>query len=653
MAVRFQLPFADVGDGINPSDGALLYFYATGTTTLKTTYSDESLSTANANPVVADSDGVFSDIWMDGSTRYKVVLKDKNAVQIWEADPVISGMSSADVAKVFDTVAAMVADTDLSIGGIVQTAGYTAKGDGGDNLYEIVAAATGTDDGGSYIDLATHQAKGMFYSGSVNFVQFGAELDGVVDNTVADQAAIDFCQLTGRSLKKLSGDNRTTAPLNITAPLSIIGDFPSPYIGAIGTRGKGSWFHFDHTGVGILIDGAAVMGGIFLDKFGTFRTQPSPATSWTPTAHDFDISIDNSDVIIGDLMLYNPTKGIKARNGNAGRLTIGSLRGQPLQIGLDLDQQFDAPNIGMIHFWPFWQDDTDVHTYTLANLDALYFRRVDNPFIQSLFTIFARATIRIAEAADGTVNKMRVGNMDSDRGVNGIWVDNTSVSSATAQVSNFTSQGETGVSGTKSIFTEGTGSRIDMGNVDIRVVDQNAIRLDGTSNTVRISQLFIDDFDNAATGFTAVEAAVNNVVRVDGMPTIANGGSGGNYTGAGLIYVDEWRDYTPTITTTTGTITTLGTTTGRFKRYNNTLDFEVDITITTNGTGAGVVRATTPDSITTQSQVAVGRENAISGKQLSGQLVVGTSQCDIQNYDNTYPGSDGAVIVVNGAYRIA
>lgn len=100
MTSRFILPFADIGSGILPSDGAKLYFYDTGTTTPKDTYSDSAGLVANANPVISDSDGVFSDIFLSGT--YNVVLKDKNDVQIWEADPVseiISGDGSIYATK--------------------------------------------------------------------------------------------------------------------------------------------------------------------------------------------------------------------------------------------------------------------------------------------------------------------------------------------------------------------------------------------------------------------------------------------------------------------------------------------------------------------------------------------------------------------------
>ncbi len=77
MSSRFILPFADVGKGLNVPSGAQLFFFATGTSTPKDTFSDQSSTPAkNANPVISDSKGLFSNIFISGT--YKVVLKDKN-----------------------------------------------------------------------------------------------------------------------------------------------------------------------------------------------------------------------------------------------------------------------------------------------------------------------------------------------------------------------------------------------------------------------------------------------------------------------------------------------------------------------------------------------------------------------------------------------
>lgn len=55
--------------------GAKLYTYLTGTSTPQAVYSDYTLTTPHANPVVADANGVFPAIYWDNSARYRLTLK--------------------------------------------------------------------------------------------------------------------------------------------------------------------------------------------------------------------------------------------------------------------------------------------------------------------------------------------------------------------------------------------------------------------------------------------------------------------------------------------------------------------------------------------------------------------------------------------------
>ena len=75
---------------------AKLYFYETGTTTPKDTYNDADLDPAhvNANPVVADANGLFGVIYL-GTGDYKVILKDASDNTLWTVDPQ-SGLGAAD-----------------------------------------------------------------------------------------------------------------------------------------------------------------------------------------------------------------------------------------------------------------------------------------------------------------------------------------------------------------------------------------------------------------------------------------------------------------------------------------------------------------------------------------------------------------------------
>lgn len=70
----------------DPLNGGLLNFYESGTSTRKNTYSDESETIANPNPVILSADGRQPDIFFTGQA--KCVLTDSEDVQIEVRDPI-------------------------------------------------------------------------------------------------------------------------------------------------------------------------------------------------------------------------------------------------------------------------------------------------------------------------------------------------------------------------------------------------------------------------------------------------------------------------------------------------------------------------------------------------------------------------------------
>jgi hypothetical protein len=74
--------------------GYKLFFYETGTTTLKTTYSDEALTIANTNPIVLNSAGRPSvDIWGSDPSLYRMILGTPDSIvgnitTITDVDPI-------------------------------------------------------------------------------------------------------------------------------------------------------------------------------------------------------------------------------------------------------------------------------------------------------------------------------------------------------------------------------------------------------------------------------------------------------------------------------------------------------------------------------------------------------------------------------------
>jgi hypothetical protein len=73
--------------------GAKAYFYDDGTADLATIYTTTDLDVAHANPVIADSDGVWPQMWADTAELFTVSLTDGDGVPLSGAT--WSGVSSA------------------------------------------------------------------------------------------------------------------------------------------------------------------------------------------------------------------------------------------------------------------------------------------------------------------------------------------------------------------------------------------------------------------------------------------------------------------------------------------------------------------------------------------------------------------------------
>lgn len=93
------LKFQAVDSSGDPLGLAKMYFYEAGTTTPLATYSDESLTTANTNPIESDASGWFGEVYLKTDEAYKIVLKDVDANTIWTVDNVNAAqLSSASIA---------------------------------------------------------------------------------------------------------------------------------------------------------------------------------------------------------------------------------------------------------------------------------------------------------------------------------------------------------------------------------------------------------------------------------------------------------------------------------------------------------------------------------------------------------------------------
>ena len=122
----------------------------------------------------------------------------------------------------------------------------------------------------------------------------------------------------------------------------------------------------------------------------------------------------------------------------------------------------------------------------------------------------------------------------------------------------------------------------------------------------------------------------------------------------GNYQVNDWVSYTPVLTSSTGTITTVGACTGSYRRNGNMIFLRVSCAITTNGTGAGYISITLPilSGASGQASFMCGRENGITGEMLLGYTANSAAELRVTLYDSTYPGANGAVMALYGSYYI-
>lgn len=154
MSTRPTLPrwlFVDANG--NPRAGAKLYTYETGTSTPKPTYSDAGLTVPNANPMISDADGYFSDIFL-ASGAYRFRLTTSADAQIWQADNIEGG------------------STALPLTGGTMTGFITLHADPTQPLHAVTK---------QYVDNK--------FTASVK--DYGAVGNGSTDDTAAVQAAVD------------------------------------------------------------------------------------------------------------------------------------------------------------------------------------------------------------------------------------------------------------------------------------------------------------------------------------------------------------------------------------------------------------------------------------------------------------------------------
>jgi hypothetical protein len=106
-----------------------------------------------------------------------------------------------------------------------------------------------------------------------------------------------------------------------------------------------------------------------------------------------------------------------------------------------------------------------------------------------------------------------------------------------------------------------------------------------------------------------------------------------------------WTSYTPTVTSQTGTITTLGTVSGAYLTVGKTVFLRADVVVTTAGTAAGSIKVSIPIASKSANFAGSIFEYNIAGK--SGAVVINPSVNGTGIMFARY--ADGTTVFANGA----
>lgn len=590
-----------------PLVGGKLYSYAAGTTTPLATYTDITGNTANTNPVILDSRGEAS-VWF-ASAEYYLVLKDANDVQIWTADNV-NGVNQPTVDYLTSTGgAALISYAPSGFGAV--TTNVQAKLRQYVSVFDYmttaqiidVQTAAGLLDVASVIMTAT---TACVTAGKALFFPAGT----YTCTTITAQAGMKWVgESSVTTIIKLK--NGTNANL-VNSPTSTIDDL---WIQSI---------RFDGNSPGNTAGDTLVLAGqkptlidvVVLRSAGNGIVTSGPI-SFRDTAFEGFFQHIVIDLAQKSGWIHS---GPSDSHFDSIMIIDASQKTDNAFYGIFLDPVGNAGSNGRFNNLHYWNRSNVTNVATVG----VYVGFGGNTFTNCHFE---GAYLPLSVAAG--FNTFAACEYYAPRGpyavsfgatATGNYMDGCLGATYYSGNQNYTGINLSAVGNSINVTTGGA----------IKAINFNASQ----ANFVRISGYQ----DAGGVAYTGTPNDTDNVLIYIAGP------GGGSYTSS-----PAWTAYTPTITAGSGTITT-SSATGRSGKVGKTVNIQMAVTITTNGTGASCVIATLPYAASAFEFVLSGR-NTTTGKMLQGEILAGANYIRIFNYDNSYPAADGEILYISGTYE--
>ena len=167
----------------NAYKGAKMWTYEAGTRTiLKTTWTTADESIEHENPIEADAEGIFPEIYGKGSYFIKITNFSGSEL-VYEADNINGSRPIIDGSVINVENVATMKGLDLSVGDWVEWFEYYEGSGTGGNAGLVVPGGTGVPDDGSFFDLDNGLQVKAVFNNPVKLKQFGAVGNYDADDT--------------------------------------------------------------------------------------------------------------------------------------------------------------------------------------------------------------------------------------------------------------------------------------------------------------------------------------------------------------------------------------------------------------------------------------------------------------------------------------
>lgn len=161
--------------------------------------------------------------------------------------------------------------------------------------------------------------------------------------------------------------------------------------------------------------------------------------------------------------------------------------------------------------------------------------------------------------------------------------------------------------------------------------------------------------------FSTAPASTDVVVNIGRFRATLSAGAGYTWTSVSQsaptaentvqrpIFETSILTFLPVGTASSGTITTMGTCSGKYQLMGANLSFECSLAITTNGTGAGYFKSSLPFTHIASNKVIAGQETAATNRGTGGLVNTADNQVYWKfSSDGAYPGADGRTLIGGG-----